>query len=345
MVKGWFQMMKHKNDLKKVFISGKIPKVAYNILSQEFEVSMHDDLRLLSKEEILDGVKGMDALLCLLSDSIDAEIITSNPNLRVIANYGAGFNNIDIETAGLRGIPVTNTPDVSTAATADLTIGLMLAIARRIVEGDKETRAGYFKGWAPLYHLGVDVTGKTLGVIGMGNIGQAVTRRAKAFDMKVIYSSRTRLSAEKEKELGVTYRSFEEVLQHADFVSLNLSYSPATHHMIGAKEFDMMKPTVYLINAARGPLVDEKALLEALKQKKIAGAALDVYENEPQVTEGLEKLDQVILTPHLGNATVETRDAMAEIAARNILAVLNGEEPLTCVNQAYLKAQVNMAAK
>lgn len=338
--------MKHKNDLKKkVFISGKIPKIAYNILSQEFEVSMHDDLRLLSKEEIIDGVKGMDALLCLLSDSIDAEIITSNPNLRVIANYGAGFNNVDIQTAGLRGIPVTNTPDVSTAATADLTIGLMLAIARRIVEGDKETRAGHFKGWAPLYHLGVDVTGKTLGIIGMGNIGQAVTRRAKAFDMKVIYSSRTRLSAEKEKELGVTYRSFEEVLQHADFVSLNLSYSPATHHMIGAKEFDMMKPTAYLINAARGPLVDEKALLEALKEKKIAGAALDVYENEPQVTDGLEKLDQVILTPHLGNATVETRNAMAEIAARNIIAVLNGEEPLTCVNQAYLKAQVHMAAK
>lgn len=337
--------MKQDREEKKVFISGKIPRLAYEILSEEFEVSMHDDLRLLSKEEIIKGLEGKDALLCLLSDSIDTEIIESNPQLQVIANYGAGFNNIDIGTAGSRGIPVTNTPDVSTAATADLTIGLMLAIARRIVEGDKETRAGHFKGWAPLYHLGVEVTGKTLGIVGMGNIGQAVTRRAKAFDMDVIYTSRTRLSEEVEKELGVTYMSFEEVLKKSDFISLNLSYSPATYHMIGAKELELMKPTAYLLNAARGPLVDEKALLEALRQKTIAGAALDVYEFEPNVTEGLEKLDQVILTPHIGNATVETRDAMAEIAARNIIAVLKGEEPLTCVNEAYLNPQVKMAAK
>lgn len=337
--------MKQNNLKKKVFISGKIPQVAYKILSEEFEVSMHDDLRLLSKEEIIKGLEGKDALLCLLSDSIDTEIIESNPQLQVISNYGAGFNNIDIGTAGSRGIPVTNTPDVSTAATADLTIGLMIAIARRIVEGDKETRAGRFKGWAPLYHLGVEVTGKTFGVIGMGNIGQAVTRRAKAFDMDVIYTSRTRLSEEVEKELGVTYMSLEEVLKKSDFLSLNLSYSPATYHMIGAKELELMKPTAYLINAARGPLVDEKALLESLKKQTIAGAALDVYEFEPKVTEGLEKLEQVILTPHIGNATVETRDAMAEIAARNIIAVLKGEEPLTCVNKAYLNSRVNMAAK
>lgn len=338
--------MKQNQDLKKkVFISGKVPKVAYNLLSEKFEVSMYDDFRLLSKEEIIQGLKGKDALLCLLSDSIDAEVIESNPNLKIIANYGAGFNNIDIVAAGLHGIPVTNTPDVSTDATADLTIGLMIAIARRIVEGDKETRAGRFKGWAPLYHLGVEVTGKTLGVIGMGNIGQAVVRRAKAFDMNIIYTSRTRLPEQKEKELGITYMPFEEVLKRADFVSLNLSYNPATYHMIGAKELELMKPTAYLINVARGPLVDEKALLEALKRKVIAGAALDVYEHEPQITEGLEKLDHVILTPHIGNATVETRDAMAEIAARNIIAVLNGEDPLTCVNQNYLTSKVKMAAK
>lgn len=337
--------MKQNELKKKVFISGKIPRVAYNILSREFEVSMHEDLRLLSKEEILKGLEGKDALLCLLSDTIDAEIIDSNPNLRVIANYGAGFNNIDIQTAGKRGIPVTNTPDVSTAATADLTLGLILAIARRIVEGDRETRAGRFKGWAPLYHLGVDVTGKTLGIIGMGNIGQAVTRRAKAFDMNIIYTSRTRLPEQKEKELGVTYVSFEEILKTSDFLSLNLSYSPSTHHIIGAKELKLMKATAYLVNAARGPLVDEKALLAALEEKTIAGAALDVYEFEPHVTAGLEKLDQVILTPHIGNATVETRDAMAEIAARNIIAVLKGEEPMSCVNQAYLVPQVQMAAK
>ncbi|TWH57740.1 lactate dehydrogenase-like 2-hydroxyacid dehydrogenase [Desulfitobacterium sp. LBE] len=332
------------SNRKKVFITGRIPSLAYEILSKEFDVTMHDNLRLLSKEEIIAGLKGKDALLCLLSDAIDKDIIEANPQLKVIANYGAGYNNIDIAAAGEANIPVTNTPDVSTDATADLTFGLILAIARRIVEGDKETRAGRFKGWAPLYHLGVDVTGKTLGIIGMGNIGKAIARRAKGFDMKIVYTSRTRLSEQQEKELGFTYMSLEGVLKTADFVSLSLSYSPATHHMIGERELETMKPSAYLINTARGPLVDEKALLKALENKSIAGAALDVYEFEPQITAGLEKLDQVILTPHIGNATVETRDAMAEIAAGNIAAVLRGEAPLTCVNQNYLKKR-SMAAK
>ncbi|SHN65455.1 2-hydroxyacid dehydrogenase family protein [Desulfitobacterium chlororespirans] len=332
------------SNRKKVFITGRIPSLAYEILSKEFDVTMHDDLRLLSKEEIIAGLKGKDALLCLLSDTIDKDIIESNPQLKVSANYGAGYNNIDIVAAGEANIPVTNTPDVSTDATADLTLGLILAIARRIVEGDKETRAGRFKGWAPLYHLGVDVTGKTLGIIGMGNIGKAIARRAKGFDMKIVYTSRTRLSEQQEKELGFTYMSLEDVLKTADFVNLSLSYSPATHHMVGAKELETMKPSAYLINTARGPLVDEKALLKALENKSIAGAALDVYEFEPQITAGLEKLDQVILTPHIGNATVETRDAMAETAAGNIAAVLRGEAPLTCVNQDYLSKTI-MAAK
>ena len=332
------------SNRKKVFITGRIPSLAYEILSKEFDVTMHDDLRLLSKEEIIAGLKGKDALLCLLSDAIDKDIIEANPQLKVIANYGAGYNNIDIAAAGEANIPVTNTPDVSTDATADLTFGLILAIARRIVEGDKETRAGRFKGWAPLYHLGVDVTGKTLGIIGMGNIGKAIARRAKGFDMKIVYTSRTRLSEQQEKELGFTYMSLEGVLKTADFVSLSLSYSPATHHMIGERELETMKPSAYLINTARGPLDDQKALMKALENKSIAGAALDVYEFEPQITAGLEKLDQVILTPHIGNATVETRDAMAEIAAGNIAAVLRGEAPLTCVNQNYLKKR-NMAAK
>lgn len=243
------------SNRKKVFITGKIPSLAYEILSKEFDVTMHDDLRLLSKEEIIAGLKGKDALLCLLSDTIDKDIIEANPQLKVIANYGAGYNNIDIAAAGEANIPVTNTPDVSTDATADLTFGLILAIARRIVEGDKETRAGRFKGWAPLYHLGVEVTGKTLGIIGMGNIGKAIARRAKGFDMKVVYTSRTRLPEQQEKELGFTYMSLEDVLKTADFVSLSLSYSPATHHMIGEKELEAMKPSAYLVNTARGALV------------------------------------------------------------------------------------------
>ncbi|MZP28769.1 D-glycerate dehydrogenase [Heliobacterium undosum] len=322
---------------QKVFISGKIPAIAYEMLSQPFDVTMHDDLRLLSKEEILEGVKDKDALLALLSDNIDAEIIRAAPNLKVIANYGAGFNNIDVAAATARRIPVTNTPAVSTDATAELTWGLILSIARRIVEGDKNTRAGRFTGWAPLYHLGTEVTGKTLGIIGMGNIGKAVAKRAKGFDMKVIYYTRNRLSPELEREFNAEYLPLEDVLKQSDFLTFHVSYNPSMRHMIGARELHMMKPTAFLINAARGPLVEESALLEALRNKTIAGAALDVYEFEPKITPGLEQLDNVVLCPHLGNATVETRTAMAEIAAKNVIAVLKGDRALTPVNpQIYL---------
>lgn len=316
----------------KVFIAGKVPEKARQLLAEQYEVTMHDDLRLLSKEEIIAGVQDKDALLCLLSDAIDADIIQAAPQLKIIANYGAGFNNIDVAAATARKIPVTNTPGVSTAATADLTMGLLLAIARRIVEGDKTTREGRFTGWAPLFHLGVDVTGKTLGIVGLGNIGAAVAKRAKAFDMKIVYTSRTR-KPELEKELGAEFRTLEELIREADFLSLHASYSPELRHMIGAKELQAMKPSAYLISMARGQMVDEQALVEALRSKTIAGAALDVYEFEPKVTAGLEALDNAILCPHLGNATVETRDAMAEIAANNIIAVLSGKKPLTCVNK------------
>lgn len=317
---------------KKVFISGKVPRVAYDMLSAACEVTMNDSLRLLSKDELIAGVKDCDALLPLLSDGIDADVIAASPGLKVIANYGAGFNNIDLAAATTRGIPVTNTPAVSTDATADLTIGLIIAIARRIVEGDKNTRAGRFTGWAPLYHLGVEVTGKTLGIVGMGNIGKAVARRARGFNMPIVYYSRTRLAPALEAELGAEYRPLAEVISAADFLTFHLSYDPSLRHMIGAAELAAMKKTAFLINAARGPIIDEAALLAALRSGAIAGAALDVYEFEPRVTPGLAELDNVILCPHLGNATVETRDAMARLAADNIIAVLNGRRPLTCVN-------------
>lgn len=318
-----------------VFISGLIPEAASKMLAEHFDVVMHREMRLLTKEEILEGLAGKDALLCLLSDNIDADIINANPQLKVIANYGAGYNNIDVAAASARKIPVTNTPGVSTNATADLTIGLLIAIARRIVEGDKNARAGKFTGWAPLYHLGVDVTGKTLGIIGLGNIGKAVAKRARAFDMKVLYYSRTRLDPADERALGVEYCPFTDLLARADFVSLHLSYSPAVHHMIGERELAIMKPTAFIINAARGPIIDEAALAAALERGIIAGAALDVYEFEPHITPALKKLDNVILCPHLGNATVETREAMAVMAAQNIIAALTGKIPPNCVN-AYI---------
>lgn len=319
--------------MKEVFISGRIPKVAYEMLSKEFKVTMHDEISLLSKNEIMEGIKGKDALLCLLSDKIDKEIIESNPNLKVIANYGAGFDNIDIQTAKNLNIPVTNTPAVSTISTAELTIGLILGIARRMVEGDKIMRAGTFTGWSPLYHLGRELFGKTLGIIGMGNIGKAVAKRARAFDMNIIYNNRNRLSPEVESEYGLSYVSQEELIGQADFISLNLSYSTASKHLINEEAFNKMKPTAYLINASRGPVVDEKALLKVLENKRIGGAALDVFEFEPKIVEGLEKLDNIIMTPHIGNATFEARGAMAEIAANNIIDALNGLEPRNRVNK------------
>ena len=227
----------------------------------------HEGENLLSSEQIAEGVKDADALLCLLSDPIKAEVIAGAKKLKIIANYGAGFNNIDLATATELKIPVTNTPKVSTNATADMTWALILGIARRVVEGDKLTRAGGFTGWAPLFFLGTEVTGKTLGIFGMGNIGQAVARRAKGFEMKVIYNSRTRLSGEEESALGITYVSFEELLKASDFLTLHSSYSPELHHLLGEKELNQMKSSAFLINAARGPMIDENALAEVLKNK------------------------------------------------------------------------------
>ena len=313
--------------MKKIFITGKIPLIAYETLSKEFDVSMHDDITLLTKEEIIMGSSDADAILCLLSDKIDREIIESNPNLKIIANYGAGFDNIDVKAASDNKVFISNTPLVSTVSTAELTIALMLGIARRIVEGDRIVRKGKFTGWAPLYQLGTELSGKTLGIIGMGNIGLAVAKRAKAFDMNIIYNNRTQLSTVVEEALGLKYVSQEEIFSSSDFISLHVSYSPVLHHLINEETLSKMKSTASIINAARGPLIDEKALLKALQKKTIKAAALDVYESEPAITKGLEKLDNVILTPHIGNATEEARIAMAQIAAYNIIDVFSGLEP------------------
>ncbi|MGF7186366.1 lactate dehydrogenase-like 2-hydroxyacid dehydrogenase [Desulfitispora alkaliphila] len=322
----------------KIFITGKIPELALHLLRDRFDVTMSENSEPLSKEEIIAHASNMDALLPILSDSIDEDIIAACPKLKIIANYGAGYNNIDVASASQRKIPVTNTPVVSTNATAELTIGLIIAIARRVVEGDQLTRSGKFTGWAPLFHLGVELTGKKLGIIGLGNIGREVAKRAAAFDMEIFYYNRTRLAKELEEELGVTYLPFEELLSTVDFVSLNLSYHPSMKHMISKKELEIMKSSAYLINVARGPLVDELALLEALENNTIAGAALDVFEFEPKITKGLEKLSNIILTPHIGNATVEAREAMAKIAADNIIAALDGLTPPTCINPEIYEA-------
>lgn len=303
------------------------------MLREKCDIEVNPEDRVLTKAEIIEGIKGKDALLCLLTDTIDGELMDANLNLKVISNYAVGFNNIDVDAATQRGIPITNTPGVLTETTADFAWTLLMATARRIVEGDKFTRAGKYKGWGPMLLLGCDVYGKTLGIVGMGRIGQAMARRAIGFDMKVIYFDEYRLSQDKEKELGVEYMSFEEVIKTADFVSIHVPLMDSTHHLFKKEEFEMMKENAILINSARGPIVDEKALVEALKNKTIAGAGLDVYEDEPLLASGLAELDNAVLAPHIASATVETRTKMATMAAANVLAALEGKVPPNIVNK------------
>lgn len=323
---------------QKVFVTRRIPQAGLDLLEKEFDVTVNPDNRVLTKEEVIKGVKEADALLCLLTDEIDAEVMDANKNLKIIANYAVGYNNIDVGEATKRKIPVTNTPGVLTETTADLTWALLLSIARRTPEGDKFTKEGKFKGWDPMLLLGSDVYKKTLGIIGFGRIGYAVAKRAIGFDMKVLYYDVARAKPEIEKEAGgVEFTSIENILRNSDFISVHTVLSKETTHLIGEKEFSLMKKTAYLINAARGPIIDEKALVKALKEGKIAGAALDVYEDEPELALGLSKLDNVVLLPHLGSATIETRAKMATMAASNVVARLHGQTPPNLINPEVLK--------
>jgi len=308
----------------------RLPDIAIKMLN-EHELEIYEGDIPPSKEEIMEGVRGKDALICLLTDPIDKEVIDASPSLKIIANYAVGYDNIDVEYATKKGIVVTNTPGVLTETVADLTWALILSIARRICEGDEFMRQGKFKGWAPLLMLGGDIYGKTLGIIGAGRIGRAVARRAKGFNMNVIYYSRHR-NEEIEREANAKYADLDELLAKSDFVSLHVPLTEETYHMIGWKELNKMKRTAYLINTARGKCIDEDALYRALKKGVIAGAALDVFENEPSVHEGLKELKNVILTPHIGSASLETRTRMAEIVARNVIAVLDGKRAPNCVN-------------
>lgn len=322
-------MKGHKVDMK-ILIAGKIPEIGLDILG-DYDVEVYEKEELITEDELCERIKDKDALLSLLSTSVSEKVIDAASNLKIISNFGAGFNNIDVISAIKRNIAVTNTPVVSTDATAELTFGLVLAVARRIAEGDKLCKEVGFKGWAPLFFLGDEIKGKTLGIIGFGNIGRAVAKRAAGFEMNILYTQRNRVTEEMEQELHATYVSQEELIASSDFIVLNCSYTESMKHMIGEHEFNEMKKSAYIINAARGPLVDEKALVHALKQGDIKGAALDVYEFEPEISEELKEMNNVVLTPHIGNATIETRNEMAKLAANNIVYVLNGNKALTPV--------------
>ena len=321
---------------RKVYVTRRLPQPAIDMLEERFEVEVYPEDRAIPREVLMEKVKGIDALLPLLTDKVDAEVMdAAGENLKIIANYAVGYDNIDVDAATKRKIAVTNTPGVLTETTADMAWALMFAVARRVVEADKFTRAGKFKGWGPMMFLGGDVYGKTLGVVGVGRIGSAVAKRAKGFNMRVLYTDVVR-NEEIEKEVGAKKVELDELLRESDFVTLHVPLMPSTRHLIGERELKLMKKTAYLINTSRGPVVDERALVEALRKGEIAGAGLDVYENEPELSPGLAELDNVVLTPHIASASVETRTRMATLAAENIIAFFEGKRPPTIVNPEVL---------
>lgn len=315
----------------KVYVTRLIPEEGMKLLYDKCDVVVNPEDRVATKQELIANVKGKDAMLCLLTDVIDAEVINANPGLKIIANYAVGFNNVDVQEATKHGIPVSNTPGVLTETTADFAWTLLMAAARRVVEGDKYTRAGKYHGWGPMLLLGQDVHHKTIGIVGFGRIGQAMARRAKGFDMQVLYYDVNEMP-EVAKQYDAEYCSIDDLLRRADFISLHVDLNDKTRHLIGDREFELMKPNAYLINSARGPVVDEAALVRALRSGRIAGAGLDVYEDEPALAPGLTELDNVVIAPHIASATRETRGAMARIAAENVIAALEGKRPPTLVN-------------
>jgi lactate dehydrogenase-like 2-hydroxyacid dehydrogenase len=320
-----------------VYVTRMIPVEVIEDLKKHFDVEVNPEDRAVTREELLAKVKGRDAVLSLMTDKIDGEVLdAAGPQCKIFANYAVGYNNFDLEAATKRGVILTNTPGVLDDATATHAWALLLATARRIPEGDKYVRDGKWKAWAPMFFIGLDVDRKTLGIAGLGRIGSNFAKKAMGFDMKIIYADANR-NLEFEKKYGARFVDKETLLKESDFLSLHVPLTPETQHYIGEKELKMMKKTAVLINASRGPVVDEKALVKALREKQIWGAGLDVFENEPALEPGLTELDNVVIVPHIASATTETRINMGKIAAGNIIKVLSGQAPDTCVNPDVLK--------
>jgi glyoxylate reductase len=319
----------------KLLLTRILPQPAMDRLESVFELDVNREDRAMTKPEIINHISDCDILLCLLTDTIDEEILDAAPRLKGISNYAVGYNNIDVNTATRKGLPVTNTPGVLTEATADMTWALMMAVARRIPESDRFLREGRFQGWGPMLFLGGSIHGKTLGIVGLGRIGMAVARRAAGFEMSILYTDREGHPTF-ERETGAQRVELDALLRHSDFVTLHTPLLPETHHLIGERELSLMKPTAYLINTSRGPVVDEAALVRALARETIAGAALDVYENEPALHPGLIGLNNTVLMPHTASATVESRTAMGLLAADNAIAMIQDRTPPSLVNPEVL---------
>ena len=315
-----------------ILISRLLPHEALDAARARADVDVHTGDRPLTKPELIARLKGRQGLVCLITDAIDASVLTACPDLRVVANVAVGYNNIDVAAATRAGVVVTNTPDVLTETTADFAWTLLMATARRLVEGDRYVREGKFTQWEYMLLLGGDIHGKTLGVVGFGRIGRAVARRALGFGMRVLYQDAVAATPAQEAELKATRVGLAELLRESDFVSLHTPLLPETRHLINAESLRTMKKTAYLINAARGPVVDEAALVQALQEHWIAGAGLDVFEDEPKVHPGLVGLPNVVVAPHIASASHGTRQAMANLAVDNCLSVLEGKAPPTPVN-------------
>jgi D-3-phosphoglycerate dehydrogenase len=316
---------------KKIFFTSKLVIKVEEYL-KGFDVEIYEGEPPIPREVLKEKVKDVDGLVVLLTDRIDAEILDNAPRLKIVANYAVGYDNIDVAECTRRGIVVTNTPDVLTDATAELAWALVFAVARRIVEAHKYVEKRLWRGWSPTSFLGVELKGKTLGVLGAGRIGQAFALKSAGFGMKVVYYNR-RPNEVLEKQLGARKVDLDELLQVSDIISLHLPLTPETYHLIGEREFNLMKPNAIFINTARGKIVDEKALVKVLKERRIYGAGLDVFEFEPRISEELFELDNVVMLPHIGSATVEARTKMAELVVENLKTFFNGKIPPTVVNK------------
>jgi len=322
----------------KVYITRELPERGLKKILERFDAEVWPEYGPPPKQIIIEKVRDVDALVTLLSDKIDAEVFDAAPKLKIVAQMAVGFDNIDVEEATRRGIYVTNTPGVLTETTADFAWALLMAIARRVVEADKYVREGRWKvGWHPSMLLGRDVYGATLGIIGAGRIGSAVAKRAKCFNMRILYYDVVR-NPQIEKETGAVFVDLDTLLRESDFISIHVPLTKETYHLIDAEKLSLVKKTAYLINTSRGQVIDEKALCNALKEGRLAGAALDVFEQEPLPADSpLLKLDNVILTPHIASASYETRSRMAEIVAENLIAFFDGKVPPNLVNPDVVK--------
>lgn len=319
-----------------VLITSELFQKAYDILKDDCNLEIHKKDRPMTREELENSIKNKDGILTMLTERIDQELIELNPDLKIIANCAVGYDNINIDACNKYNIKVSNTPDILTNTTADFAWAMLMSLSRKVVEADKKVRNSGFYGWGLSDFLGTDINNKTLGIIGLGRIGQAVAKRAQGFNMNIIYNDVNR-NKNLEEELNIEYKEFDGLLAESDYIIIFVPLLPSTKHLIGEEELDKMKDTAYLINIARGGIVDEKSLEKALKTNQIAGAALDVYENEPEVSNGLKELNNVILTPHIASASKATREKMAEVAARNLLSGLKDQEVENIVNPEVLQ--------